>query len=243
MTEATGRGRAAITTGEVEFDARDAALFRAIHRTGSVAAAATELGRSRARALSRVETLEGAFGTLVERQRGGSDGGGSRLTEAGRRLLERYDRLAAVLSVTATVPETVLTGTVVAVDGEMADVETAVGTLRGLHDGLAAGGTVDVRVGADDVTVHEPGTAPAPGSTSARNRLDGTVSGVEPGEAVLTVRIDVDGTPFRGLVTRESADRLALGDGDAAVILWKATATRLVAGVDRSTDGEDELDA
>jgi len=76
----TGRGRAALIEGDAEFDGRDAALLRAVHEAGSVAGAASELGRSRARALLRIEALEGAFGTLVERRAGGSGGGGSRLT-------------------------------------------------------------------------------------------------------------------------------------------------------------------
>jgi len=67
----TGRGRAALIEGDAEFDGRDAALLRAVHEAGSVAGAASELGRSRARALLRIEALEGAFGTLVERRRGG----------------------------------------------------------------------------------------------------------------------------------------------------------------------------
>lgn len=235
MTETTGRSRAALTRDGVEFTARDAALFRAIAQTRSIAAATTRLGRSRARALDRIETLEDAFGTLVERQRGGSGGGGSHLTDAGRTLLDRYDRLVAVLSATATVPETVLSGTVTAVDGEMAEMDTAVGTLRGLHDGVSVGDVVDVRIGADDVTVYGSETAPEPGSTSARNRLDGVVDAIDEGDSVLTVRVTVDDTPFQALVTRESADRLALQEGDDVTLLWKATATWLVEGIAGST--------
>ena len=77
MDEPTGRGRATLVEGDVELDARDAVLLRTIARTGSVAGASAELGRSRARALSRIETLESAFGELVERRRGGSGGGGA----------------------------------------------------------------------------------------------------------------------------------------------------------------------
>ena len=228
MDDTTGRGRAALLEGEVEFDGRDAALLQAIAQTGSVAGATTELGRSRARALTRLETLEETFGTLVERQRGGSGGGGSHLTTTGRELLDRYDRLAAALTATATVPETVLPGTVTDIDGELADVQTPVGTLRGLHEGLNVDDSVDVRVGADAITVSVPGTAPEPDATSARNRLDGTVSGVETGETVLTVDIDVAGTTFRALVTADSATRLGLSDSPAVTLTWKATATQLV---------------
>ena len=234
---AAGRGRAALIEDGVEFDGRDAALLRAVHEAGSVAGAAAELGRSRARALSRIEALEAAFGRLVERRRGGSGGGGSRLSAGGRDLLDRYDRLQAVLAATASVPETVLDGTVASVDGELADVDTAVGVVRGLRDGsgpddtrdgAAVGDAVQVRIGADAVTVHDGSVGVDPDSTSARNRLRGSVVAIEPGETVSTARIDVDETVFRVLITAESASRLELSEGDGVAIRWKATATRLV---------------
>ncbi|TKX54636.1 ABC transporter [Halorubrum sp. SP3] len=253
---ATGRGRAALVEGGVEFDDRDAALLRAVDATGSVAGAASDLGRSRSRALSRIETLEGAYGTLVERRRGGEGGGGSRLAASGRSLLDRYDRLQAVLAATAAVPETVLDGTVTAVDGELAVVDTAVGELSGLHGGdgdgadggaesggsggIAAGDAVQVRIGADAVTVNDAATAVDPDATSARNRLDGRVSRIDPGETVSTVRIAVGAaegsddapdpdTEVVALITAESVDRLDLAPDDPVSIRWKATATRLVA--------------
>lgn len=186
-----GRGRAALIEGDAEFDGRDAALLRAVHEAGSVAGAASELGRSRARALLRIEALEGAFGTLVERRRGGSGGGGSRLTGAGRDLLDRYDRLQAVLAATANVPETVLDGTVARVDGELAEVDTAVGTVRGLHDDAAVGDAVQVRIGADAVTIYKESQRVDPDSTSARNRLRGEVVEIVAGKTVSTVRVEV----------------------------------------------------
>ncbi|KKF39872.1 ABC transporter [Halorubrum saccharovorum] len=239
-----GRGRAALIEGDAEFDGRDAALLRAVHEAGSVAGAASQLGRSRARALSRIEALEDAFGALVERQRGGSGGGGSRLSAGGRDLLDRYDRLQAVLAATAQVPETVLDGTVASVDGELADVDTAIGQVRGLHggvdedgddrdggaagDGAAIGDAVQVRIGADAVTIYKADERVDPDSTSARNRLRGEVVGIDPGETVSTVTIEVEGVAFRVLITAESAERLDLDAGDEVAIRWKATATRVV---------------
>lgn len=229
MDEPTGRGAATLVEDGVEFDGSDAALLRAIARTGSVARASTELSRSRARALTRVETLEVAFGDLVERRRGGSDGGGSRLTDAGARLLTRYDRLAAALAATASVPETVLEGTIAETDGELAAVETAVGTVWSIHDALGVGDAVQVRIGADAVTVRTRGSDPAGGETSARNRHRGTIDGVDRGETVHTVRVRVGAVAFRALVTDESAERLGIQADEPAWIAWKATATRLVA--------------
>ncbi|QWC18540.1 TOBE domain-containing protein [Halorubrum sp. 2020YC2] len=269
---AAGRGRAALIEDGVEFDGRDAALLRAVDAAGSVAGAAAELGRSRARALSRIEALEDAYGTLVERRRGGEGGGGSRLAASGRDLLDRYDRLQAVLAATAAVPETVLDGTVTAVDGELAAVDTAVGGLSGLHGGtvdgeggdaengsgdgndggdepgrgarVAAGDAVQVRIGADAVTINDAADAVDPDATSARNRLDGRVSTVDAGETVSTLRIAVEATDggetgggesaggsdieVAALITAESIGRLGLAPGDPVSIRWKATATRLV---------------
>ena len=222
------RGRAALVEGDVEFDARDATLLRAIGRTGSVARASSELGRSRARVLSRIETLETAFGELVERRRGGVGGGGSRLTDEGAELLDRYDRLEAALAATAGIPETVLSGTVEEVTGELADVHTEIGTVRGLHGGLGIGDSVQVRIGADAVTIRDPGANVPPDATSARNRRQGRVSTIEPGETILTVHVEVDDIRFQVLVTEDSATRLDLRDGREVAVSWKATATRLV---------------
>jgi molybdate transport system regulatory protein len=213
----------------VAFDATDAALLRAIAESGSVSGAADRLGRSRPRCLSRLRDLEAAFGSLVERRRGGSDGGGSELTDAGRDVLARYDRLRAALSGTAGVAETVVPGTVTAVDGELCVVETGGGPVRAIGDGdaRAVGTRVQVSVRADAVTLHAPDDAPAAGATSARNRLDGRVTGLDRGDAVVRVAVDVGlRDPLQALVTAESADRLSLAVGTGVVASWKATATR-----------------
>lgn len=229
MDRAGGRGEAVIVGDDVEFTAEDATLLRAVHRQGSVAGAASELGRSRARALSRIDALESAFGDLVTRQRGGDDGGGSRLTERGGQLLDRYERLEAALEATARVPETVLRGEVTAVRGELATVETAVGELRGLHDGLEAGEPAQVRLGADEITVHDADSGVQPDDTSARNQLRGTITDIETGETIRTVHVQAGSVGFQAVVTEESAERLSLRDGDDVVLTWKATATTLVA--------------
>lgn len=227
MDEPSGSGRAALKRDGVEFDERDVTLLRAIDETGSVAKASSNLGRSRARDLSRIEELESAFGELVERRRGGTGGGGSRLTDDARGLLDRYERLQAALSATAQVPETVLTGTISSVSGELADVSTAVGTVRGLHHGVAVDDAVQVRIGADSITVLDPAADPDPDATSARNQTAGTVESISRGETVFTVAVDVGGATFSALVTRDSAVRLDLQVGEDVVLTWKATATRL----------------
>lgn len=220
---------ARLDAGDVAFDGSDARLLAAIAESGSVSGAAASLGRSRARCLTRLRELEDAFGPLVERRRGGSDGGGSELTAAGRDVLGRFDRLRAALSGTASVPETVLSGVVADVEGELVAVETDAGTLGAVatESALSAGSSVTVSVRADAVTLHDPAEVPDEGATSARNRLRGTVRGVERGDAVATVAVDVGlSTPLRAFLTVESVERLSLEPGAAVVASWKATATR-----------------
>lgn len=260
----TGEGDAAADASAVierdgeAFGRADAALLRAIAASGSVSGAARELGRSRARALTRLQDLEAAFGELVTRRRGGSDGGGSRLTDDARALLARYDRLRANLAGTAGVVETVLAGRLTDATGELGTVETDAGPLRALvvsGSGDAGAGTsngagraadaraVQVSVRASAVTLHDPADAPAGGATSARNRFDGRVEAVDPGVAVAHVSVDVGAAdPLVALVTRDSVERLGLAPDTPVVASFKATATRAVlldgdAGNDARADG------
>jgi molybdate transport system regulatory protein len=69
-----------------------------------------------------VVALEEAIGPLVERTRGGANGGGSSLTPTARELLARFDRLVAAYEGVARVDETVLGGAVIDRDGELATV-------------------------------------------------------------------------------------------------------------------------
>lgn len=218
---------ARIGRGEADFDARDAALLRAIDEAGSLNRAAEALGRSFAHAQRRVVALEDAFGPLVERRRGGSGGGGSELTDGARDLLARFDRLRAEFSGVAAAPHTVLPGRAVDRDGELATVETDAGTVRALAPPDAD--RVEVTVRADAVTLHAPDEVPEEAGTSARNRFPGTVAAVDAGDTVATVALEVGGdVRLTALVTLASVDRLGLAPGTAAVATFKATATRAV---------------
>ena len=68
-------------------------LLRAIADEGSIRAAARRLGRGYRKAWGDIERAEQALGRpLVERSRGGAEGGTAALTEFGRRLLEGWER-------------------------------------------------------------------------------------------------------------------------------------------------------
>ena len=216
---------ARLRADSVEFTRTDASLLEAVDETGSIHGAAGELGRSYSRSHRRITALEEAFGTLVERQRGGSGGGGSSLTEGADELLSRFERLRTGYSSVAETTEAVLDGTVVARTGELGTVTTAAGELRA----VVPAGTETVQVGlrADTVTLHDPDEAPAENATSARNRFKGRVLGVDRGDAIALVSVDVGAEePLYALVTEDSRERLELGSGRQVVASFKPTATR-----------------
>ena len=73
-----------------------AALIEAIGQTGSISAAAREMGMSYRRAWVLVDTMNRCFvGDLVHTSTGGSGGGGARVTDLGREVVERYRTMEA----------------------------------------------------------------------------------------------------------------------------------------------------
>ncbi|HVR38862.1 MAG TPA: LysR family transcriptional regulator [Thermoanaerobaculia bacterium] len=71
-------------------------LLEAIARAGSIRAAAAELGMSYMRAWTLIRTMNAAFRTpLVEKIRGGTDQGGARLTDLGKKVLDAYREMEA----------------------------------------------------------------------------------------------------------------------------------------------------
>ena len=72
-------------------------LLEYIRETGSIAAAGRAMAMSYKRAWSLVEELNSAFkAPLVDSIRGGSHGGGARLTSAGESVLENYRKLEEI---------------------------------------------------------------------------------------------------------------------------------------------------
>ena len=215
----------------VAFDARDAALLRAVDEHGSLNAAATALGRSFAHAQRRIVALEEAFGSLVERQRGGSGGGGSELTGRADELLTRFDRLGAEFDSVAEATLSVFPGTVVERNGELAAIDVAPGRVLALVPGqVGVGAPVELSVRADAITVELPAESPDADATSARNRFEGRVVETVRGEAICRVAVDVGlDAPLWALLTTDSFGRMGLSedDGDDSVVVsFKATATR-----------------
>jgi molybdate transport system regulatory protein len=79
-----------------------AALLESIRDTGSISAAAREMGMSYKRAWLLLDSMNQAFTELVVRAApGGAGGGGATLTAFGVEVLERYNRILAHAATTA----------------------------------------------------------------------------------------------------------------------------------------------
>ncbi len=77
-------------------------LLELIAETGSLSEAADKLGLSYRRAWGKVKEIEANLGLkLVESTVGGSGGGHTQLTTAGREMVERYNRFRSRLTVIA----------------------------------------------------------------------------------------------------------------------------------------------
>ncbi len=210
--------------GETSVTGRDIEMLRSIHQTGSMYKAADALGRSYPHLQRRVVELEDAIGSLTERERGGEGGGGTRLTPAARDLIRSFERLRVELAGAATVTESVIAGTVVATDGDLATVRTPAGELNARVPDAAE--QVEIAVRADAVVLMNPGSA-AQLHTSLRNQLDGVVRRLVVTDAVASVTVEVaDGVTIESIVTEESVERLSLEEGTPVVAAFKTTSAR-----------------
>lgn len=93
---------------EIAIGPGKADLLDAVARTGSISAAAREMGMSYRRAWLLVNTMNHAFRQhLVETAKGGASGGGARVTEFGLDVLSRYRamELTAAAAVAAEMRE------------------------------------------------------------------------------------------------------------------------------------------
>lgn len=216
-----------LSTGETTITGKDVRMLRAIDEQGSMHAAAAELGRSYPHLQRRVVELESAIGSLTERTRGGSGGGGTRLTAEARSLIRRFERLRTELDGAASVAESVVRGTVVQRHGELVTVDTPIGPVTA----RAAGGAdrVEVAIRADAIVIVDS-DSPAETRTSLRNQLTGTVVDVDRRTTTATVSIDVGAdVVLTSVVTTESVDRLDLSVGTRVVAAFKSTAARATA--------------
>ncbi len=95
------------------------ALLEKIDETGSISAAGRALDMTYRRAWELTDHLNKAFGRpLVTGQSGGAGGGGAKLTELGREVVERYRALQAATEAAAEPHVTALEALMVAAEAQ-----------------------------------------------------------------------------------------------------------------------------
>ena len=93
MAKATFSLRVDLADGS-RFGPGKAALLGALQKTGSIKAAAIDLGMSYPRALKLIEQMNQSFtAPLITTQHGGAEGGGAQVTDMGQSILELYERM------------------------------------------------------------------------------------------------------------------------------------------------------
>ncbi|QFU83990.1 TOBE domain-containing protein [Natronorubrum aibiense] len=216
-----------LAVDDITIERRDIEMLDAIDRYGSMHKAADQLGRSYARLQNRIVEIEAAVGPITERKRGGSGGGGTVLTQTARELRRQFDRHEAELDGVARVTESVFPGTVQDRTGELATVETAIGTILALVPDDAH--EVQITVRSDAVVLTDPDETPRADDTSLRNQFTGPVVDLESGDAITRVTIELGAdSELSALVTDTSARRLGLELGDPITASFKATAARAI---------------
>lgn len=213
-----------LAIGETTVTGRDVEMLRAIDQFGSMYEAADELGRSYPHLQRRVVELEDAIGQLTRRVRGGKDGGGTQLTSQALELIQQFERLRVELSGVTSVPEAVISGTVVDQHGELATVRTAAGEITAR--GASTTEDVEIAVRADAVVLMDT-RSPAHGQTSLRNQIPGVVSELVIEDTIATVTVEIaDDVTIQSLVTRKSVDQLDIESGADVITAFKTTAAR-----------------
>jgi molybdate transport system regulatory protein len=82
--------------GDIAIGPGKADLLEAIHKAGSITAAAESMGMSYMRAWMLIRTMNGCFkAPLVQTKRGGAERGTAILTEMGQTVLALYRRIEA----------------------------------------------------------------------------------------------------------------------------------------------------
>jgi molybdate transport system ATP-binding protein len=154
---------------------------------------------------------------------------GDRMAVLSGGYIRQVGAVQDVFSCPADVEVAASVGVETVVPGEVRDTRDGLATVRvGTVDllvahAIAGARTVFVSIRAEDVTLEVPRSADA----SARNRLEGRVTAIQPEGAVVRVTVDC-GFLLTAVITRPALEELALVEGTPLVAVVKATAIHLI---------------
>lgn len=195
----------------LDFDGRTQELLEAVRRTGSLAAAAREVGLDPSNARRHLRTAAERRGApLVQSEKGGAVRGLTRLTPEGRALVR---------------PARGWTGRAEAFDAATGTTLVSVGARRLAVAGRVPEGPVRLEWRPEDVTLERP--RPDAPSTSARNAVPARVHRIrEAGEGTFRVALVAGALRLDATLTRGALREMRLREGSRVVARLKATAMR-----------------
>ncbi len=202
------RGRLSLDTpGGALVGERRVRLLEAIAEHGSITRAAAAVPLSYKAAWDALEAMNNLSPSpLVERITGGRQGGGTRLTDAGRELVAMYR----------------------AVESEQQVSLDRLGSLAPVKRRAARGAATP---DAPDAQAMQALLRRMAVRTSARNQFVGTVTRLRAGKVGVEVNLELDAqTSIVAGVTRDSADALGLKLGAAVLAIVKASSVLIAVG-------------
>lgn len=139
--------------------------------------------------------------------------------------LEVFDRPVDETAAAVVGIETVLPATVVGSTAGVVRLRVARHELAAIGD-WAEGAAVLVSIRAEDVTL-APDTGEPAAASSARNRLSGTVTGIDPAGPLVRVHVDC-GFPLVAYVTRLAVQELDIHEGSPVIAMVKAPSVHVI---------------
>ncbi|PTD94639.1 hypothetical protein C9439_01450 [archaeon SCG-AAA382B04] len=211
---------------KIEFQKKDYDLFKSIQKYGSINKAAEKLDKSYSNSQKRIKKLQREFGNLIETRRGGKSGGGSRLTEKAKKIINRYEELQTEYQKVNQVNITKWTGKVKKIKTSICIVATSVGEIKAaITDEIERGDRVKVLIREDAVTIKKHQNTD-PKTTSARNRFKGIIKNITEYEDIVKLKIKVENKKITTTITKESKEKMSLSKDDLIEISFKAMATK-----------------
>ncbi len=217
---------------------KDIELLESIDEYGSINKACNKLNRSFSHAQRRIVGLEEDFGELVIRKRGGSSGGGSKLTKTAKNLLNRFRTLNLEFDGVLNTDRTITKGKVSSKEGDIGIIDSEIGDISAKIPGdISKGDSVWISIRSDVVTIKPKKNEYLDlkeKRTSERNIFEAKVVRIEKmdkknGRNIAIIEGDIGmGPNLKSLVTIKSIKDLNVTIGSNILMSFKATSITII---------------
>lgn len=214
---------------DIIYRKKDHELLKAIQEYNSINKAAENLNRSYSSSQKRIVKLEKELGDLIETKRGGIKGGGSKLTENAKKLINRFERLKTEYDYVKEINITTVKGKVKETKTTLCVIDTPIGEIiAALTDKLEKGDLAKILIREDSVIIKKPEKKSKKVITSARNQFEGKIEKIISFEDIIKLNIQINNTIITTTVTKESQQKMNLKENDKVKISFKAMATKTI---------------